>query len=104
MPETHSKELLDAFDKAFESIEQRYNGRGPKAKFALVRRLLGTSQRQFAEEFGIPMTTIRNWESPDRGEPTGAAKAFIEILAEDPYAVRDLAKKAKYRDMELSQE
>lgn len=91
-----SDALLEAFEEGFENIARRYPpGSGMKAKLLLVRKVLGLSQKQFSDEFGIPFATVRNWEQPDRAEPTGAAKTLIDLLAEDPKTIRQILRKAR---------
>lgn len=90
-----SDALLEAFEEGFENIARRYPGSGTKAKLRLVRKVLGLSQKEFADEFGISFPTVRNWEQPDRAEPTGAAKTLIDLLAEDPKTVRRILRKAR---------
>jgi len=99
-----SDALLEAFEEGFENIARRYPGSGTKAKLRLVRNVLGLSQKEFAKEFGIPFATVRNWEQPDRGEPDGAAKALIDLLAEDPKTVRTLMIKARSHSSEKTVE
>lgn len=94
-----SNALLEAFEEGFEDIARRYPGSGTKAKLRLVRTVLGLSQKEFAEEFGIPFATIRNWEQPDLAAPTGAAKVLIDLLAEDPKAVRNILHRSKESSM-----
>lgn len=97
-----SDALLEAFEEGFENIARRYPNSGTKAKLRLVRRVLGLSQKEFADEFGISFATVRNWEQPDRGEPTGAAKTLIDLLAEDPKTIRRIMQKSRsYGDQDV---
>ena len=93
--ENISDALLEAFEEGFENIARRYPGSGTKAKLRLVRKVLGLSQKEFADEFGISFATVRNWEQPERGEPTGAAKTLIDLLAEDPMTIRRILHRAR---------
>lgn len=90
-----SDALLEAFEEGFENIVRRYPGSGTKAKLRLVRTVLGLTQKQFADELGVSFATVRNWEQPDRAEPSGAAKTLIDLLAEDPATVRRLLKTSR---------
>ncbi len=90
-----SDALLEAFEEGFENIARRYPGSGTKAKLRMIRKVLGLTQKEFAEEFGVSFSTVRNWEQPDRSEPTGAAKTLIDLLAEDPKAIRQIMRKAR---------
>jgi len=55
------------------------------AKF--IRQRLGMSQGEFAETFRIPLGTLRDWEQ-HRREPDQAARAYLEVIAREPEAVR----------------
>ena len=54
------------------------------AKF--VRIKLGLSQEQFAERFGIPIGTLRDWEQ-HRTKPDAAAESYLKVIAKNPKAV-----------------
>jgi putative transcriptional regulator len=51
-----------------------------------VRRLLGTSQREFALMIGVSVATLRNWEQ-GRRTPDGPALALLRVAAKNPQAV-----------------
>lgn len=87
-----SDALFEAFEEGFERLARRYPGSGTKAKLRLVRNVLGLSQKEFAEEFGLSFSTVRNWEQPNRGDPTGAAETLIELLAQDPKTIMRIMK------------
>lgn len=59
----------------------------PVAAVKRIRWQLGLSQSQFADAFGIPLGTLRDWEQ-HRREPDQAARAYIEVIAREPAAVR----------------
>lgn len=59
--------------------------RVPLAK--VIRRGLGLSQQEFAEIFGIPIGTLRDWEQ-GRFEPDQAARSYLKVIARNPDAVR----------------
>lgn len=52
----------------------------------LIRAVTGLSQAKFAELLGIEVATLRNWEQ-GRREPTGAARALLRAIHNDPVAV-----------------
>ena len=52
-----------------------------------IRFKLGMSQATFAEAFGIPLGTLRDWEQ-HRREPDQAARAYLDVIAREPEAVR----------------
>lgn len=51
-----------------------------------VRWKLGLSQEQFAERFGIPIGTLRDWEQ-HRTEPDTAAMSYLKVIKANPKAV-----------------
>jgi putative transcriptional regulator len=52
-----------------------------------IRWELRLSQAEFAETFRIPLGTLRDWEQ-HRREPDQAARAYLEVIAREPDAVR----------------
>ena len=50
-----------------------------------IRVRLGMTQVAFAEAFGVPVATIRNWEQ-GRKQPDPAAHALLRIVAAEPEA------------------
>ena len=59
--------------------------RVPQAK--IIRQALGMSQEQFAEHFGIPVGTLRDWEQ-SRAEPDQTAQSYLKVIARKPDVVR----------------
>ena len=57
-----------------------------------LRRALHLSQEEFAEQFKIPIGTLRDWEQ-GRKEPDAAAKAYLHVIASDAAAVRKAFRK-----------
>jgi len=51
-----------------------------------IRATTGLSQPKFAELLSIEASTLRNWEQ-GRREPTGAARALLRAISNDPVAV-----------------
>jgi putative transcriptional regulator len=58
-----------------------------------IRGALGMTQEEFAESFGIPIATLRDWEQ-DRVEPDEAARSYLKVIARNPNAVRKALKSA----------
>jgi putative transcriptional regulator len=52
-----------------------------------ARLKLGLSQREFAAFIGTGVGTVRKWELGAR-QPSGAARALIEVIKQEPRAVR----------------
>ena len=51
-----------------------------------IRAVTGLSQAKFAELLSIEVATLRNWEQ-GRRDPTGAARALLRAIRNDPVAV-----------------
>ena len=51
-----------------------------------IRRALKLSQTQFASKFGLPASTIRDWEQRRR-KPEGAARVLLQVIKREPEAV-----------------
>jgi putative transcriptional regulator len=52
-----------------------------------IRWALHMSQVEFAKTFRIPLGTLRDWEQ-HRRDPDKAARAYLEVIAREPDAVR----------------
>ena len=52
-----------------------------------LRLRMKLSQEQFAEQFAIPIGTLRDWEQR-RKEPDAAARAYLRVIAAEPEMVR----------------
>jgi len=56
-----------------------------------LRRWTRLSQPEFAAVLGVALSTLRNWEQ-GRREPTGAARALLRAICNDPeHVIRALA-------------
>ncbi len=51
-----------------------------------ARAATGLSQQNFAEQFGIPAESLRDWEQ-GRKAPDTAAKSYLRVIARMPEAV-----------------
>jgi putative transcriptional regulator len=64
------------------------------ARVRMIRKRSGLSQPQFAEQYRIPVGTLRDWEQ-GRVRPDGAALAYLLVIDREPDAVvRALSKAA----------
>ncbi len=52
-----------------------------------IRKNLGLTQSAFAETYGVPLGTLKNWEGGHR-QPDGAAKAYLLVISQRPNVVR----------------
>ena len=53
-----------------------------------VRRRLNLTQEQFAEQFQIPLGTLRDWEQGLK-TPDSAARVLLRVIEHNPQAVID---------------
>lgn len=51
-----------------------------------IRKALKLSQTQFAARFGLPASTVRDWEQ-HRRKPEGAARVLLQVIRREPEAV-----------------
>ena len=52
-----------------------------------IRKKIALSQGEFAKLFGLSKRTLEHWEH-GRRIPSGAARAFLTVIAREPDAVR----------------
>ena len=78
-------------DRDASPLEDRKPGSiGPARRVSLAKRIrwnLKMSQAEFAAAFRIPIGTLRDWEQ-HRRDPDQAARAYLEVIAREPEAVR----------------
>ena len=89
--------LIHAFEQSAQNIIERHSKGGNREKLKRIREKLAMTQKEFADSFGIPYATVRNWEQPDRGQPNVTASLLIDLIAEDPPAVQGLIAKIRER-------
>jgi putative transcriptional regulator len=53
-----------------------------------ARKRLGMTQKTFAENFGVSVETVRNWEQ-GRRRPDGPARVLLAVIDHNPEAVLD---------------
>jgi putative transcriptional regulator len=58
-----------------------------------IRKKLGLSQASFADRFGIPRGTLRDWEQRRR-KPEGPARVLLLVLDDNPQAVQRALERA----------
>ena len=51
-----------------------------------IRQKLHMTQEQFAEQFQVPLGTLRDWEQ-GVSVPDSAAKSYLRVIAKNPRAV-----------------
>jgi putative transcriptional regulator len=57
-----------------------------------IRKKLGLSQDDFAQEFGFTINQIRDWEQ-GRSRPLDGLRAYLMIIERNPQAVLSLLRK-----------
>src|SRR4051812_7607365 len=57
--------------------------RTPQVK--IIRRALSLTQEEFADRYGIPLGTLRDWEQ-GRSEPDQPTRAYLRVIAKEPTA------------------
>ena len=75
----------DPDNRPLSAADLKRMKRTPQAK--IIRRALKLTQEEFAEQFQIPLGTLRDWEQGRNG-PDKAATAYLRVIAADPEAVR----------------
>src|SRR5208337_926462 len=58
----------------------------PVSRVKLLRVRLKLTQEQFAKRYGIPITTLRDWEQ-NRSQPDQAVQSYIFAIDGDPEGV-----------------
>ena len=85
-----AKELLQSATEALEIAEGKREA--PKVyvpeavDVAAIRKAQGLSQTGFAERYGLPVATIRDWEQ-HRRTPDHAARVLLSVITHEPDAV-----------------
>ena len=54
---------------------------------ARIRKKVGMSQSEFAEQYGFSFRTVQQWEQ-GRAIPSGATRAYLLVIDREPEAVR----------------
>ncbi len=99
MKEEHFEELMQGMDE----LRRWFGGEDvpgmrvhfpPNEDVAAIRKRTGLTQAAFAQQIGVPVATLRNWEQ-GRRRPEGPARVLLALLAKDPDIVaRTLLKAA----------
>jgi putative transcriptional regulator len=89
---TNDQVLAEArADSSALPVEDRNSGSlGAAGRVSPAKRIrwaLRMSQVEFAKTFRIPLGTLRDWEQ-HRRDPDRAARAYLEVIAREPDAVR----------------
>ncbi|MEZ5742348.1 MAG: helix-turn-helix domain-containing protein [Sphingomonadaceae bacterium] len=71
------------FDVSVAGVERAHMGR----RFRVLRHRLGMTQQQFAEAFGIPVSSIKQYEI-GRHMPSPAVQAYLKVIEAEPDMVK----------------
>ncbi len=86
------KELIQSAREALDIAEGKEKPAGsyiPKnIDVAAIRKKLNLSQESFAEQFGLSVATIRDWEQ-HRRSPDRAALVLLAVIDKNPQAVKE---------------
>jgi putative transcriptional regulator len=82
--EIEANALADSDNPPLTAAELRRMRPVPNAKE--IRRRLHLTQEQFAARFGLPLSTLRDWEQGAR-EPDSAARTLLRVIDREPEAV-----------------
>jgi putative transcriptional regulator len=62
----------------------------PVERIRAIRRKVARSAKAFERRFGIPASTLQNWEQ-GRRKPDPAARLLLKVIEQDPEAVERAA-------------
>jgi putative transcriptional regulator len=90
--EVHAAALADP--DAQPLTEEQLARMKPFCRARLVRMKLRLTQEEFAKRYGIPLSTLRDWEQY-RAEPDQAAKSYIEAIEAFPDGIAEALSKRR---------
>lgn len=76
------------FDVSVAGVERAHMGR----RIRILRNRLSLSQQEFAEAYGIPLNSIRQYEI-GRYMPPPAVRAYLKVIEAEPEKVRRVIEK-----------
>jgi putative transcriptional regulator len=84
--EVERRALSDPDAKPLTEEDFKRLKRSPRVR--ILRMALGLTQEQFAEAYGIPVATLRDWEQ-GRREPDQASKTLLKLIERMPHEIRE---------------
>lgn len=92
---TLGQELLDAVQ---DTINKKSKGRIVRSTInvAEVRKKIGMTQKEFAEQYFIKLQTLRNWEQEKR-IPDATNLAYLTCIASRPKEILTILHRSKNR-------
>ena len=85
--EVERRALSDPDAKPLTEEDFRRLKRSPRVR--IVRMALGMTQEAFAQTYGIPVATLRDWEQ-GRRKPDQASKTLLKLIERMPGEVRSV--------------
>ena len=70
-------------DVSVAGLKRAHMGR----RFRVLRHRLGVTQEQFAQTYGIPVTSLRQYEMA-RYMPPPAVRAYLKVIEAEPEVVK----------------
>lgn len=90
----HDEKMIAAGYEELAVKIHDYNGSGSaRMKLRAARALLGLTQRDFADRFGVSLDTVKSWEAESRREPHGIARLLIEMISDNPIHASSIAER-----------
>ena len=83
--EVERQALSDPDAKPLTEEDFKRLRRSPRIR--IVRMKLGLTQEEFAETYGIPVATLRDWEQRRR-EPDQASKTLLKLIERMPSEIK----------------
>ena len=71
------------FDVSVAGLERAHMGR----RFRILRHKLSMTQDQFSATYGIPLTSLRQYEMA-RYMPPPATRAYLKVIEQEPEMVK----------------
>lgn len=88
---TAGRRMIASAKKALEWAEGKDNGSivhiPAEINVARIRKNVGMSQSEFAEQYGFSFRTVQQWEQ-GRAIPSSATRAYLLVIDHEPEAVR----------------
>lgn len=76
-----------------DKIDELYHAAKPEANLKLLRQNAGLSQRELAEQSGVPLRTIQQYEQRRKNINRAQAEYLIMLAKALCYVVEDLIEK-----------
>jgi len=92
-----------AFDKISAGLEDAIafaQGNGSRGRVAkpidvrAIRIATNKTQKEFAEAYGLPIGTVRDWEQ-NRRQPDAPARVLLSLIQAEPGTVENLIAKSQ---------